>query len=353
MILTLIYNLLMTAIVAAAIVSLYRLRSTWAWAKACVDVLLAAVALALIVATAGGERMFTIIRLICYGLFLHEVIVLAASGVLLRRLRPKTALVSLLLAFGGAAIAIEAFLIEPHWLEVTQVRIATPKITKPMRIVVVADFQTDAIGSYERAALRRALDEKPDAILLAGDYIQADYRQRAKLNTELNAVLRELDFSAPDGVFAVRGNVDDDTWTAAFAGLPITAVDSRQSFDVGPIRLTCLSERDSFRTQVEVEDDDRGRFHIMLGHSPNFSLGNVRADLLIAGHTHGGQVRLPGIGPLLTQSELPGRYASGLRELDGGGCLYVSRGIGMERNGAPRLRFCCRPELTVIELTPE
>ena len=67
-----------------------------------------------------------------------------------------------------------------------------------------------------------------------------------------------------------------------------------------------------------------------------FALGSVPADLLIAGHTHGGQVRLPLIGAIMTLSRIPRRWAAGLTDLPGGGRLLVSRGTGMERgNGDP------------------
>jgi len=89
-----------------------------------------------------------------------------------------------------------------------------------------------------------------------------------------------------------------------------------------------------------------------MGHSPNFSLGEIDADLLLAGHTHGGQVQLPGIGPLLTLSLVPRSWASGLTEISPDQYLLVSRGIGLERGNAPQLRFNCRPELVILDLIP-
>ena len=353
MFLTLLYNLLMAAVVGAALFALFRLRTTWVWVKICADVVLAAFALAGVLALAAGQAWFGVFRLTAYGLFLHGIVVLIGSALLLRRDRPKTATVSALLAVLVGAFALDAFLIEPTWLEVTRVRITTSKLTKPVRIVVLADLQTDRIGRYEREVFLRAMLEEPDMILLGGDYLQAAQPLRQELVAELNAFLRQIDFAAPKGVFAVRGNIDADDWPATFAGLPVTVVRRTQSFDVAGLRLTCLSAADSFNPALEVSAGASGRFHLVLGHSPDFALGRIGADLLVAGHTHGGQVRLPLLGPPVTFSRLPNRHSAGLLDLPGGARVYVSRGIGMERGNAPRLRFLCRPELTVLELVPQ
>ena len=74
--------------------------------------------------------------------------------------------------------------------------------------------------------------------------------------------------------------------------------------------------------------------------------------MLLAGHTHGGQVRFPLVGALVTNARVPRSWAAGLTELPGGNRLLVSRGIGMECGYAPRIRFLCRPELVVIDLGP-
>lgn len=95
------------------------------------------------------------------------------------------------------------------------------------------------------------------------------------------------------------------------------------------------------------------QFHIVLGHRPDFALGDIHADLLIAGHTHGGQVQLPFIGPLTTRTDVPRDWAVGVTDIGDGRTLVVSRGTGLERHHAPRLRFMCRPEIVVIDLHPE
>jgi hypothetical protein len=92
-------------------------------------------------------------------------------------------------------------------------------------------------------------------------------------------------------------------------------------------------------------------YHLVLGHCPDYSPGEIEADLLIAGHTRGGQVRLPLIGPLITLSEVLRSWAAGVTEIAPGKRLIVSRGIGMERY-APEIRCLCRPELSVLDLLP-
>ena len=91
----------------------------------------------------------------------------------------------------------------------------------------------------------------------------------------------------------------------------------------------------------------------MLGHAPDFALSpRVEGDLLLAGHTHGGQVQLPLYGPPLTFSKVPRAWADGVTDLGDGRTLVVSRGVGLERRTAPALRFLCRPEIVILELAP-
>lgn len=302
----------------------------------------------------GGafENAFGILRLWSYGIFLHGSLLVAATAVVWRK---KTLVVPVAAAVALTLLStfVYAFLVEPYWLEATHYRIVTPKIARPVRIVVVADLQTDRIGPFERAALRLAADEKPDLLLFAGDYIQAPWSKQASLCVELRDVLIDLKIAAPLGAFAVRGNVDPRDWREIFAGTNVEAVADTQSFDLGPVRLTCLGLGNSYSTSLAAPQTGDERFHIVLGHVPNFALGDRGSDLLVAGHTHGGQLRLPLLGPLLVNCRLPRRLSSGMNDLPGGGKLFVSRGIGMERGFAPRFRFLCRPELAVIDLVPE
>jgi hypothetical protein len=140
-------------------------------------------------------------------------------------------------------------------------------------------------------------------------------------------------------------------WTALFDGVPgARTYPTSRTETIGPVTVTGLSFDDGFDTGLKV--DRQPGLHVVLAHGPDFALGDIDADLLIAGHTHGGQVRVPFFGPPITFSRVPRAWAAGRTELPGGRVLYVSRGVGVERRNAPRLRFNCRPEVAVIEVVP-
>jgi hypothetical protein len=342
---SLIYHLAMAVADAAAIYILKRSRDAHGWRRACATVFCAAGLLAIVF----GPGHF--LRLFAYGLFAHLPVVLAASAVMLRRAGRAVSLFSAVAALVLAGVGVDAFWIEPTWLEVSRLELASPKIHRPLRLVVAADLQTDVFGPYERNVLRRAIDLHPDLLLFAGDYVQADGPAQDRLRREIRDFLEEIGV-AKVPTFAVRGNVDDEGWHGLFDGLPVTAVESTRSFDLPELRLTCLSLEDSYNSELCLAASDPGRYQVVLGHSPDFALGRIEADLLLAGHTHGGQVRLPGLGSVVWNAQVPRAWASGVTRLASGATLVVSRGIGMERHYTPRLRFYCRPELVVIDLKP-
>lgn len=345
---TLLYNLAMAGVVYFSLRALRRNASMAGWITWGMRAGLAAIVLAIVL----GLHPFSIARLAAYGLFVHGLVWLAVAAAFLWKTRRKTAVASISLTVALAAVGLDAFCLEPQWLEVTRYRLTSPKIERPLRIVVVADLQTDRFGDYEKQSLRLAMAEKPDLILFAGDYFQSTESGTADMARQMNEFLNEIALDAPLGVFAIEGNVDQAPWVEAFGGLPVTVVRRTESFDLGPLHLTCLGMRDSFNSALAVASPDPGKYHLVLGHSPNYALGAVEGDLLVAGHTHGGQVRLPLVGPLLTLSQVPRRWAAGLNQLPDGPWLLVSRGVGLERGSAPRMRFLCRPELAVIEVSP-
>jgi predicted MPP superfamily phosphohydrolase len=294
---------------------------------------------------------FAKIQLLAWAVFLHLPLLLAGLALVFHRRKRSLSIISLVLLIGIVAIGIDAFLIEPHWLKLTRVTISSDKVEQSFRIAVIADLQTDSPGDYELQALKRTMAERPDLILLAGDYLQTMGQEEYETEREhFRSLLREAALSAPLGVFAIGGNVDGAHWPELFEGLGVHCFETTSSVDLGPIVLTGLTLEDSYNAHLNVEG--RNPFHIVLGHSPNFSLGRIEGDLLIAGHTHGGQCQLPGLGPLLTLSEVPRSWASGVTTIERGKPLVVPNGIGLERGHAPRIRFLCRPELAIVEVIP-
>lgn len=298
---------------------------------------------------AFGGSGFAVLRAWCWLLFAHAPIVLltAAASAPSPRQRTAAALAAALLL----AVGVDAFFVEPRWLRVRTELVPVPGLAEPMRLVVLSDVQTDNVGAFERSVFERATGLGGDAILLPGDFVQARPSDRAAQVAAFRALLPLL--RAPLGVWAVGGNAETEAFAdELFGGTHVRATVDTHREDLGPFTLTALSFADGFDPDLTLAPADGP--HVVFAHGPDFALSDrVSADLLVAGHTHGGQVRLPGFGPPLTLTHVPREAASGTPTVTpGGGTLIVSRGIGMERGPAPRLRFLCRPEILVIDLIP-
>lgn len=126
----------------------------------------------------------------------------------------------------------------------------------------------------------------------------------------------------------------------------------REERDLGGLSIELLGLDDTHIARQDLRLAPRSaseRFGIAVMHSPDSAPEAAACgyDVVVAGHTHGGQVRLPLVGALVTNSDLPRRLASGLFRM-GGSFVHVSPGLGTSKY-AP-FRFLCRPEATLIEL---
>jgi predicted MPP superfamily phosphohydrolase len=295
--------------------------------------------------------LFHLTRLLTFATFVHGPLLLCAMGWARRHTSVRLSATCWVGALAILAVAADAFLFEPFWLEVSRVELGATQLTRPVRIAVVSDFQTDRIGGYEKRVLTRVMELEPDLVLIPGDYLQAsDSARYWRLAGELRGLMESVGFDAPLGVYAVEGNTEHGGWQRIFDGTIVRPLTKTASLSVGELQLTGLGLWDSFDSTLRVPSAER--FHVVFGHAPDFALGEIDADLLVAGHTHGGQVRIPVWGPIITFSRVPRTWAAGVTRLPGDRTLVVSRGIGMERGRAPRLRFWCRPEIVIIELRP-
>lgn len=270
---------------------------------------------------------------------------------------------AVLVLVGAPAIGIYATFIEPANLQIERRELVVPDergIETPIRIGVLADFQTDHIGRYERRAIDTLIAERPDIIIIPGDVFQGTLAQLEAELPELRELFGRL--HAPGGVYFTYGNCDPPEFIdAIFADLDIeilhndvvkTTVNGNRITLVG-LELQCHSSQARMMIDfLETMPGDEVR--LLISHMPDALLNmqyDSRVDLLIAGHTHGGQVCLPGFGPLMTLTGVPRNIAAGgLHELNGRR-IYVSRGVGLERGQAPRLRFLCPPEVSVVTVS--
>ncbi|MSR64109.1 MAG: hypothetical protein EXS08_16950 [Planctomycetes bacterium] len=314
--------------------------------------------LTLVTGLALGEP-FLVLRLWCHVLFCVLAPLAIARG-LQRRGTLGLTLVALGLAAEGAYLWARH--VEPFRLEVTHGEVVSARLAPgtALRIAVLADLQTDDLGPYE-ARVFAALDEvQADLVLVPGDLLQFAYdgserAQRERETRELAALFRGLRQPPRLGFLMVGGDCEPRGTGFPEAGLRLLE-DEAVAFPAERLQVIGLT-RSSSRHALAPELAEAARafdgLTLFCGHAPEFALTvqDVGVPLLcVAGHTHGGQIAVPFFGPPFTLSTIPRRMAAGGLFALGDSWLCVSRGIGMERGYAPRIRFLCRPELAVLEL---
>lgn len=225
-----------------------------------------------------------------------------------------------------------------------------------LRILHLSDLHVERLTPRERRLTAQAAALQPDLILLSGDYLNtSSLRDPAAL-----AAARELigRLRARYGVYAVAGNVDDARVMAAlFAGLSVRVLQNEVIAPPGLpgvalIGLSCCAREEDGKTLRRLASRaPPGTYRILLYHTPDLAEEAAAAgvDLYLAGHTHGGQIRLPLYGALYTSSAYGKRFEMGAYRL-GGMTLYVNRGVGLEGGLAPRARFLCPPEAALVEV---
>ena len=257
--------------------------------------------------------------------------------------------------------------VEPTWLERTRTVIRVqdlPPAFAGFRIVQLSDFHCGRRVSpgYLAEAVNLAQAQRPDIIVLTGDFVHRGYRYVEQVARVLGRL------AAPDGVYAVLGNHDFSVRNSLGIRryrrlhLAVTAALSAQGIRVLENRAVPLRRGDAMLNLVGVADlwsrvcDLERAFrglspdvpNVVLAHNPRTAehLGQRRCDLMLSGHTHGGQVNWPGVGrPMLGRRAR--QFAAGLYHYNDT-LIYVNKGVGF----GVRFRFGVRPEVALLELQP-
>lgn len=261
----------------------------------------------------------------------------------------------------GTLMIIYGFWIEPHRLRLTVQRFSNPlsRTNSPIRLVHLGDLHMERSTKRERRILELINTIQPDLIVFSGDVLNLSYIKDATAWQEARNFLSNL--HAPEGVFVVTGSpaveIPED-YPKLIQGLPLTWLKDQvinlnirgKELELMGLGCTHQPHQDFLRLINLVRDGSNGT-RILLYHSPDLApmASTLNIGLQLSGHTHGGQVRLPFYGALFTGCLLGKRYESGRYQL-GKMTLYVTRGIGMEGAGAPRVRFLCPPEITLWEI---
>ncbi len=274
------------------------------------------------------------------------------------------------IAAGGLAAAGAAypFAVEPNWFQVTKKIVPLRGINacSRLRILHLSDFHasTEMPMSRVERAIRLGIETQPDLICLTGDYVTRGMEVDAEGYRKL---LGRLASAAP--VLASFGNHDGGRWAKAGSGYASTnemqallesvgiAVLRNRSMQVnaGAQAITVVGVGDLWAADLQAEPAFRGVSAesapvVLLSHNPD-SKAEVKSypwRLMLCGHTHGGQVALPGYGPLMVPVN-DRAYAAGLNRWDNR-WIHTTRGVGGLMRG---VRFLCRPEISVLDLVPE
>jgi len=258
-----------------------------------------------------------------------------------------------------SAVAFDSLYLEPFSLQVTRLSLPGPAFLpeRPLRILHITDSHVERITQRERDVLAQVEAIQPDLIVLTGDYVNLDYLGEPTATRETHIFFSGL--HAPYGIYAVSGSVESPAGMHyLFDDLPVTILDdavARVPFDNINLYILGVTLRhdggETDRLRTLKSQVPPGAYTVLLYHKPDLieTAAQEGIDLYFAGHTHGGQIQLPFIGPVVTLSVYGRKYAEGLHTL-GSTTLYTSHGLGMEGFGLPRARLLCPPEIVVVEL---
>jgi predicted MPP superfamily phosphohydrolase len=275
----------------------------------------------------------------------------------------SAAVLFLVVNLGLSGVQVDAYVVEPLLVETTDLELVSADLdplASPVRIVHLTDVHIERSSYREAAIVRKVNALEPDIIVFTGDFVNLSYLSDPVPVAHVRQFIAQ--FKAPYGVYAVRGTVEatpesmarlvEETGVVWLEQEAVTVNVRGQPVTLVGVACSHQHKLDTARLAQAMDGVSADGFKLLLYHSPDLIYQAVEygIDLYLGGHTHGGQIRLPFYGALVTGSMYGRRYTSGLFE-EGDTKMYISRGLGFEGGGMPRARFLCRPEIVSIELT--
>lgn len=251
--------------------------------------------------------------------------------------------------FGIIAILAGFLYCENNWITTTKMVVYFDRLPKEfdgLRIVQISDLHNKEFGKNQRVLLKKIKELNPDNILITGDIIDA---KKYNLDVALE-LIEQIKKICP--VYFVNGNHE---WKSG----RIDEIDSKIGNEIRILEneKVILKRNNSeiciigidvlgIQNMYKLKED---RFSIVLSHKPEYfdEYVNNKFDIVFAGHTHGGQFRIPFLGGVFAPNQgfFP-KYISGIYEKDNTK-MFVSRGLG---NSVISQRIFNRPELVLVEI---
>jgi len=236
-----------------------------------------------------------------------------------------------------AACAGDAFLVEPKWLKVRHVELTEGSTCRLVHF-------TDVHYKGDKEYLSRVVSEinalEPDIVCFTGDLVESTRFLDEALG--LLAGIRCPMFGVP-GNWDPSGGALRAKYAACFEGTGGAWLEDREVLSPdGQVAIVGARGR-----KPHLSTSLKAPRSVLLAHYPAYCAGlkGAEFDLMLAGHSHGGQVRVPFFGALIVPDRV-GDYEKGMYDVPAGK-LYVNPGIG---TWLLRVRFWCRPEITVLQL---
>jgi predicted MPP superfamily phosphohydrolase len=276
------------------------------------------------------------------------------------------AILTLAGALAAAGIGGYMIFVEPYRIQVREYELSFPSLPSAFDgylILHLSDLHTTKFGRLERRLMEIIGSRQVDACVVTGD-ITVEPRA-SEVFRRICSVIKNK-----DPIFAILGNAEHKPWldtdmlreALTFDGLEMLS-NSSSRVSRGDDTIAFVGVDDPYSDCADIkaafEGVQRDEFVVLLTHCPSATPEGLRsgADLVLAGHTHGGQVRLPGMRPLYTHARASKALNDGLYKPEdlhrvlkidpGHSVLFVNRGVGTSRF---HMRLLCPPEVAYITL---